>query len=47
MFRGDKNTKRKGNGQMKWQEIENFLNFLLFSFAYSKNSRIFAITKKL
>jgi hypothetical protein len=23
MFREGKNTKRKGNGQMKWQEIEN------------------------
>ena len=23
MFREGKNTKRKGNGQMKWQKIEN------------------------
>ncbi len=47
MFRGDKNTKRKGNGQMKWQKIENVPQLSAFFFAYSKNSCIFAITKKL
>lgn len=29
---------------MKWQEIENIPQLSAFSFAYSKNSRIFAIT---
>lgn len=45
MFREGKNTKRKGNEQMKWQKIENNPQLSTFFFCIFKNSRIFAITK--
>ena len=32
MFREGKNTKRKGNGQMKWQKIENIPQLSTFFF---------------
>lgn len=44
MFREGKNTKRKGNGQMKWQKIENNPQLSTISFAHSRNSCTFAIT---
>ena len=37
MFRGAK-YKKKGNGQMKWQEIENIPQLSAFFFAYSINN---------
>lgn len=36
MFREGKNTKRKRNGQMKWQEIENIPQLSAFFFCIFK-----------
>lgn len=47
MFRGAKIQKENETGKQNGRKLRIFLNFLPFSFAYSINSCIFAITIKL